>query len=409
MASTRTIIAGHSAVAVYSPAVVDGDTVYVSGQVALCDDGTKSLVGGADVGLQAAQCLSNLSAVLTRAGSSLGQACMVTIYLTDMSSYGAFNAVYAAALESAGITAPPARACFAVEALPLGALVEVEAIAVLDGAPRRVVAGKALFSAAVIAGKASTVYVAGQVPIDPASGTLDLVGGDDVQLQAAQSLANVRAVLEKAGSSLDLVNKATVYLADMGGYTPMNESYAAAFAGHMPARSAFAVKALPLGAAVEICCIASSSDASAANVGRAMVGSAAANKAAAVAPVYSPAVIAGYAGETLYSAGQIALDKDLIAAEGRKVLVGAGDVAKETERALVNMRDLLAANGASIKEALKVNIFIMDMGKYADVNAVYKEFFGTVDPPARACVQVRGLPMGSQVEIECVAPRRAAP
>ena len=91
------------------------------------------------------------------------------------------------------------------------------------------------------------------------------------------------------------------------------------------------------------------------------------------------------------------------------MLVGAGDVGKETGRALLNMRDLLAANGASIKDVSKVNIFIMDMGKYADVNAVYKTFFGAVDPPARACVQVRGLPMGSQVEIECVAPRRAAP
>ena len=55
--------------------------------------------------------------------------------------------------------------------------------------------------------------------------------------------------------------------------------------------------------------------------------------------------------------------------------------------------------------ALKVNIFLMDMGKYSEVNAVYETFFGTTAPPARACVQVKGLPMGAQIEIECVAPR----
>jgi len=401
----RTTVDGPSAAPVYSPAVVDGDTVYCSGQIALdAASGTTDLVGGSDVGLQAAQCLSNLCALLTRAGSSFAQTTMVTIYLTDIASYGAFNIAYAAALAAEGVAAPPARACFAVEALPCGALVEVECIAVLNGAPRRTVGQGALFSAAIVAGKAETVYAAGQVPLDPSSGTKDLVGGDDVQLQAEQVLKNLRAVLESAGSSLDLVNKATVYLADMSGYGGMNASYAAAFCGHMPARSAFAVKALPLGCAVEICCIASTAG-SAANDGRAMVGSAAANKAAAVAPVYSPAVIGGWCGETLYSAGQIALDKDLIASSGTKVLVGAGDIALECERALLNMKGLLAANGSSITDALKVNIFLMDMGKYSEVNAVYETFFGTTAPPARACVQVKGLPMGAQIEIECVAPR----
>ena len=82
-ACVRSVIAGNAAAPVYSPAVIAGDVVFVSGQVALDpSSGTKELVGGGDVGAQAAQCLANLKAVLARAGSSVGQTTMVTIYMT---------------------------------------------------------------------------------------------------------------------------------------------------------------------------------------------------------------------------------------------------------------------------------------------------------------------------------------
>ena len=65
-------------------------------------------------------------------------------------------------------------------------------------------------------------------------------------------LANLRAVLEAAGSGLDRVVKTTVYLIDMADFPTMNEVYAAAFGSHKPARSTVAVAALPRGARVEI-------------------------------------------------------------------------------------------------------------------------------------------------------------
>jgi 2-iminobutanoate/2-iminopropanoate deaminase len=97
------------------------------------------------------------------------------------------------------------------------------------------------------------VYTAGQVALDPKSG--DLVGATAAE-QTEQVLQNLTAVLAAAGSSLGQVVKTTVYLADMGDFTAMNEVYARHFGGHRPARSTVAAAALPKGARVEIDAVA---------------------------------------------------------------------------------------------------------------------------------------------------------
>ncbi len=88
------------------------------------------------------------------------------------------------------------------------------------------------------------------------SGQLGVVDGalvpDGVAAQTEQALANLAAVLDGEGVSLEDVIKTTVFLTDMADFAAMNGVYGAAFAGHRPARSTIAVVALPLGAAVEI-------------------------------------------------------------------------------------------------------------------------------------------------------------
>ncbi len=103
------------------------------------------------------------------------------------------------------------------------------------------------YSQAIRAGE--LVFTAGQLGIDPATGELV---GDDVQAQADRSLANVRAILEAAGSGLDRLVKVTVYLADIADWPAVNEVYAREVPQPFPARSAFAVRDLPKGARVEI-------------------------------------------------------------------------------------------------------------------------------------------------------------
>jgi 2-iminobutanoate/2-iminopropanoate deaminase len=103
------------------------------------------------------------------------------------------------------------------------------------------------YSQAVRAGQ--FVYTAGQIPIDPAAGSMV---ADDITIQTEQALRNLEAVLTAAGGSLQDVVKTTVFLHDMGEFAAMNAVYAKFFSENPPARSAVQAAALPLGARVEI-------------------------------------------------------------------------------------------------------------------------------------------------------------
>ncbi len=93
------------------------------------------------------------------------------------------------------------------------------------------------------------VYTAGQIPIDPQTGNL-VAGG--IAEQTRQVLENLKAVLEAAGSSLDKVVKATVFLKNMADFAALNEIYGEYLGAAKPARSTVAVAELPRGALVEI-------------------------------------------------------------------------------------------------------------------------------------------------------------
>ncbi|MGN0201443.1 MAG: RidA family protein [Candidatus Cryptobacteroides sp.] len=97
------------------------------------------------------------------------------------------------------------------------------------------------------------VFVSGQLPIDPATGSFP---EGRICAQTRQSLTNLKAILEEAGSSLQGVVKTTVFLADMGDFAKMNEVYSEFFTAPFPARCAVAVKTLPKNALVEIECTA---------------------------------------------------------------------------------------------------------------------------------------------------------
>lgn len=105
-----------------------------------------------------------------------------------------------------------------------------------------------------IAATGTLLFVAGQIPLDPAG---NLVGGDDVALQTRQSMTNLKAIVDAAGSSLADVVKTTVFLADMNDFAAMNAVYAEFFdADTAPARACVEVSRLPKDVRVEIECIA---------------------------------------------------------------------------------------------------------------------------------------------------------
>lgn len=111
----------------YNQAVQAGGFLFCSGQIAL-DPATGAMVGGGDVEAETRQVLANLRAVLEAAGTTPQQVVRTTVFLADLADFGRVNALYS---EVFGAGVSPARACVEVAALPKGARVEIDCIALL--------------------------------------------------------------------------------------------------------------------------------------------------------------------------------------------------------------------------------------------------------------------------------------
>lgn len=92
------------------------------------------------------------------------------------------------------------------------------------------------------------LFISGQIPIDPATGKMP----EGIEAQTEQVMKNIEAILKEAGYTFDNVIKSTCLLSDIAFFKPMNEVYAKYYTSNPPARAAFAVKDLPMGALVEI-------------------------------------------------------------------------------------------------------------------------------------------------------------
>lgn len=116
------------------------------------------------------------------------------------------------------------------------------------------------------------------------------------------------------------------------------------------------------------------------------------DKAPAAIGPYSQAVIAQ---PFVFVSGQLGMDPST----GN--LVG-DDLASQARQALENVKQILIASGSSLEQAAAVEVFLTDMGKFLEFNAIYGEYFST-HKPARAAIEVSALPKGGCVEIKCTA------
>jgi 2-iminobutanoate/2-iminopropanoate deaminase len=114
-----------AAIGPYVQAIHTGDLLFCSGQIGL--DPRTGELAGRNAADQAGRCLENLSAICNAAGTTLGNAVRLTIYLTEMDAFEAVNEVYGSFFESD----PPARVTIGVVALPRGAKVEIDAVVAL--------------------------------------------------------------------------------------------------------------------------------------------------------------------------------------------------------------------------------------------------------------------------------------
>lgn len=117
----------------------------------------------------------------------------------------------------------------------------------------------------------------------------------------------------------------------------------------------------------------------------------------APAPVgpYNQAIASS--GQMLFVSGQIPLNPST------GELVGAGDISKQTEQVLTNLKAILTAAGVTCENVVKTTVFLADMNDFATMNSVYSQYFNEATAPARACVQVSRLPKDVLVEIDCIA------
>jgi reactive intermediate/imine deaminase len=242
------------AIGPYSQAVEvgAGSLLFVSGQLPI-DPATGELVQG-DIAAQTERVMENLKAVLAGAGASFDDVVKTNVYVLDLASDGTkMNETYGRYFQKSR----PARATVQMAALPKGARIEIECVAVARGARGAVQsaqAPKALgYSQGIGVSPGSFLFVSGQIPIDPA--TNQPVKGD-IGAQTERVMENMKAVLEAGGAGLDKVVKTTIFVADMADDARINETYARYFKKTPPARATVQVAALPRGARVAIDCLA---------------------------------------------------------------------------------------------------------------------------------------------------------
>jgi 2-iminobutanoate/2-iminopropanoate deaminase len=124
-------------------------------------------------------------------------------------------------------------------------------------------------------------------------------------------------------------------------------------------------------------------------------------KKQAIRTALGPSAIGPYsqairAGDLIFVSGQVALDPST------GVLIEATDIRSQTRRALMNIQGVLSAAGAALDQVVRTTVYLKSMNDFADMNAVYAEFFPTL-APARSTVEVSRLPKDAAVEIDCLA------
>jgi 2-iminobutanoate/2-iminopropanoate deaminase len=367
----KRIISGTTASTVpYSPAVVAGGLIYVSG--ALAQDDTGAIVG-ADIGAQTTRVIERLRGVLERAGSSLEQVVSATVYLKSAGDFAAMNAAYG----KFWTKDPPTRTTIVAELVRPEALVEISMIAVPTGAARVVIHPESWqrspspYSYAIRA--ADTVFFSGLVSRNGRDNSM--VEGD-VRVQTRTVMQNARELLEAAGLTFDHVVSARVYLPDAGNFAAMNEEYRGVFSGAKPVRAAVVAGLAGPQYSVEITLTATTVKPTPVDTG----GRPSANLSAALR-----------AGNRVFLSGMLgATDQN------------AQDAGAQTTETLARARAALEAARCTPADVVDSLIYLTDLANFQAMNAAYRAVFPDRFP-ARATVKTGLFAPTGLVEIMLTA------
>ncbi|MDR5015233.1 RidA family protein [Aeromonas veronii] len=370
------------------------------------DPATGKMVSG-DVTAQARQCLSNLKAIIESIGHVMDDMVKATIFLKEMADLEAVNAVYREFFPGY----LPTRTTLAVAALPLDALVQIDAI-ISNGEGTFPQDPCPLVKLARNSDKAphnplSTHTVAfshynnigAQLPVDAASGQL-VAGG--IKEQAGQCLRNIKAVLESIDVPFDDIVKVTVYLTDLADLEAVNEVYTTFFpdsaiaraVAYLPARSVVSAAALPMGARVQMDAVISHGDGTPPQLvedRHNLVIRARNTDKAPRSPLHTQTVAFSHYN---HLSAQLPIDP----ATG-KIL--AGCIKEQTAQCLSHIKAIVESIGHVMDDIVKVNIQLANIADLAEVDAIYTKYFPAY-LPARTVIAVRELPAGARIQMDAV-------
>lgn len=379
----------------------------LSAQLPIDPKSGKLVAGG--VKEQARQCLENIKAIVESIDHSMSDVVKITIFLKDIKDMETIDEVYKSFFQAY----VPARTMAAVAALPMDALVQVEAIlsngeGTIPDAPQ---AGDLIkltnntANAPICCLSAQTVafshynHLSAQLPIEPKSGKL-VTGG--IKEQAAQCFKNIKAILESIDVPFDDIVKVNLFLTNFADLDSVDQVYKTFFpdsaiaraAAYVPARTIIAASALPMNACIQVEAVVSHGDGTppqAVEDRHGLIIEAADTEKAPKCPMSTQTVAFSHYN---HLSAQLPLDSKT----GQLV---AGGIKEETKQCLLNIKAIVESIGHVMDDVVKVNVFLKNIADLNEVDQVYKEFFpGGI--PARRVIGVSDLPNQACIQIDAV-------
>lgn len=371
------------------------------------DPATGAIVAGG-AAEQAEQCFKNLQAIVESIGHDMNDIIRVSIFLADIMDLNAVEKVQASFFP----TYQPARTVAAVDALPQGALVFIEAL-VDNGEGTQSVpqAGDLVkltnntHAAPYDAGSTQTVAfshynnITMQLPLDPGTGR-PILG--DVAAQTAQCLANVKAILASVDVPFDDIVKVTIFVKNLADASVVDDVYKTFFpdsgiaraVNYLPARTVVPVKDLPYHCDVAVEAVVSHGDGTppqAIEDRHGLIIEACNTDAAPKCPLATQSVAFSHYNNI---SAQLPLDLS-----GKLI---DGTVAEQTAQCLAYVKAIVESVDHVVEDIVKVNVYLADIADLAAMNEAYAAFFGD-HKPARKVVGCGELPFGARVMIDAIA------
>lgn len=391
----------------YSQTVAFSHYNNFSAQLPLDPSTGKIVVGG--VKEQAEQCFKNIKAIVESIDHVMTDIVRITVFVKNIKDVDAVDEVYKTFFQGYF----PTRTTVAVAALPMDALVQIEALlshgeGTIPNAPQ---AGDLIkltnntANAPMDALSSQTVSfshynnLSAQLPIDPKSGRL-VEGG--VKEQAGQCLKNIKSILESIDVPFDDIVKINIFLNNLSDIETVNEVYTTFFpdsaiaraVAYMPARTVVAASALPMGALVQIEAVVSHGDGTPPQAVEDRHGLIIEANNTENAPKNSLSTQTVAFSHYNNLSAQLPIDSTT----GKMVV---GGVKEQAEQCLKNIKAIVESIDHSMEDIVKINVFLKNISDVDEVNEVYSTFFPT-GTPARRVVGVSEISNGALIQIDAI-------